>query len=383
MINKYFGRLTLAAFLSVFVVMALTACGNDNDTTKSADTATAVASNAVTVATETPQVNIETEKLTLKASTPIVADWVRHVGGDRVEVESLVPPAVNPHGYQPGAKTLAEVSSADGVFLIGLAYEGLWMTKLIENNESISFTVLGDIIDVLHDEHDEHDEHDDHDDHDDHDEHDEDDKHDDHDEHDEDDDHDEHDDHEGHDDHDDHEGHDHSQGNPHYWFDPMRVAKVVDLIASTLSEIDPGSAEVYSKNADEYKEMLIQLDKDIIEQINTIPEADRKIMTEHDSMIYFTKTYGLESIKSVIPRTSSETGPTPKDLKRAIEAVEEHNLKVLFVEAETNKAAAQRVAEETGLALSEELQVETLKEGQTYEEFMRNNLRIIVSSLTN
>ena len=386
MINKYFGRLTLAAFLSVFVVMALTACGNDNDTTKSADTATAVASNAVTVATETPQVNIETEKLTLKASTPIVADWVRHVGGDRVEVESLVPPAVNPHGYQPGAKTLAEVSSADGVFLIGLAYEGLWMTKLIENNESISFTVLGDIIDVLHDEHDEHDEHDDHDEHDeddDHDEHDEDDKHDDHDEHDEDDDHDEHDDHEGHDDHDDHEGHDHSQGNPHYWFDPMRVAKVVDLIASTLSEIDPGSAEVYSKNADEYKEMLIQLDKDIIEQINTIPEADRKIMTEHDSMIYFTKTYGLESIKSVIPRTSSETGPTPKDLKRAIEAVEEHNLKVLFVEAETNKAAAQRVAEETGLALSEELQVETLKEGQTYEEFMRNNLRIIVSSLTN
>ena len=380
MINKYFGRLTLAAFLSVFVVMALTACGNDNDTTKSADTATAVASNAVTVATETPQVNIETEKLTLKASTPIVADWVRHVGGDRVEVESLVPPAVNPHGYQPGAKTLAEVSSADGVFLIGLAYEGLWMTKLIENNESISFTVLGDIIDVLHDEHDDHDEHDEDDDHD---EHDEDDKHDDHDEHDEDDDHDEHDDHEGHDDHDDHEGHDHSQGNPHYWFDPMRVAKVVDLIASTLSEIDPGSAEVYSKNADEYKEMLIQLDKDIIEQINTIPEADRKIMTEHDSMIYFTKTYGLESIKSVIPRTSSETGPTPKDLKRAIEAVEEHNLKVLFVEAETNKAAAQRVAEETGLALSQELQVETLKEGQTYEEFMRNNLRIIVSSLTN
>ena len=251
---------------------------------------------------------------------------------------------------------------------------------MIENNESISFTVLGDIIDVLHDDHDDHDEHDEEDDHD---EHDEDDKHDDHDEHDEDDDHDEHDDHEGHDDHDDHEGHDHSQGNPHYWFDPMRVAKVVDLIASTLSEIDPGSAEVYSKNADEYKEMLIQLDKDIIEQINTIPEADRKIMTEHDSMIYFTKTYGLESIKSVIPRTSSETGPTPKDLKRAIEAVEEHNLKVLFVEAETNKAAAQRVAEETGLALSEELQVETLKEGQTYEEFMRNNLRIIVSSLTN
>ena len=300
------------------------------------------------------------------------------------------------------------------------------MTKLMENNDGIPFTVLGNAIEPIHDEHDEHEKHDDHDkdeehddhdehdedeehddhdedeehddhdedeEHDDHDEHDEDEKHDDHDEdekhddhdeHDEDekhDDHDEHDEDEKHDDHDEHEGHDHSQGNPHYWFDPIRVAQVVDVIAATLAEIDPGSADVYSKNANDYKAMLMALDKEIAEKINKIPEADRKVMTEHESLIYFTERYGLESIKSVIPRTSSETGPTPKDLKRAIEAVERHDLKVIFVEAETNKAAANRVAEETGLKLSDELQVETLNEGQSYEDLMRKNLNIIVSSL--
>ena len=83
----------------------------------------------------------------------------------------------------------------------------------------------------------------------------------------------------------------------------------------------------------------------------------------------------------MIPKTSSETGPNPKDLKRAIEAVERHDLKVIFVEAETNKAAAERVAEETGLKLSEELQVDRLNEGQSYEEFTRRNVNIIVSSL--
>ena len=156
---------------------------------------------------------------------------------------------------------------------------------------------------------------------------------------------------------------------------------MVDVIAATLTEIDPGSADVYSKNANDYKAMLVALDKEISEKIDSIPEVDRKLMTEHESMIYFTERYGLESIKSVIPKTSSETGPTPKDLKRAIEAVERHGLKVIFVEAETNKAAAQRVAEETGLKLSEELQVETLNEGQSYEDFMRKNVNIIVSSL--
>ena len=334
--NKYFRIFGLATLLSVFIVMAFAACNSDSDNDN----------------------NTPSQKLTVMASTPIIADWVNQVGGERVEVKSIVPPGINPHGHQPGSKTLTEIASADAVFFVGLGYEGLWMTKLIENNDGIPFTTLGDVTEPLHDDHDEgHDDHDeDHEKHEDHDE--------------------DHDEHEGHDDH------DHELGNPHFWFDPIRVVAAVDAIAASLARVDPESADLYEKNANDYKNLLNKLDEEIASQINTIPESNRTVMTEHQSLLYFTEKYGLESVESVIPQTRNEVGPTPRDLERAIEAVKHHNLKVIFVEFETNKAAAERVAEESGIKLSDELQVETLSENQSYEDFMRQNVSIIVSGLS-
>ena len=335
--NKYFRIFGLATLLSVFIVMAFAACNSDSDN------------------------NTPSQKLTVMASTPIIADWVNQVGGERVEVKSIVPPGINPHGHQPGSKTLTEIASADAVFFVGLGYEGLWMTKLIENNDGIPFTTLGDVTEPIHDDHDEdHEKHEDHDeDHE---------KHEDHDE--------DHDEHEGHDDH------DHELGNPHFWFDPIRVVAAVDAIAASLARVDPESADLFEKNANDYKNLLNKLDEEIASQINTIPESNRTVMTEHQSLLYFTEKYGLESVESVIPQTRNEVGPTPRDLERAIEAVKHHNLKVIFVEFETNKAAAERVAEESGIKLSDELQVETLKDNQSYEDFMRQNVSIIVSGLS-
>ena len=334
--NKYFRIFGLATLLSVFIVMAFAACNSDSDNDN----------------------NTPSQKLTVMASTPIIADWVNQVGGERVEVKSIVPPGINPHGHQPGSKTLTEIASADAVFFVGLGYEGLWMTKLIENNDGIPFTTLGDVTEPLHDE--DHEKHEDHDeDHE---------KHEDHDE--------DHDEHEGHDDH------DHELGNPHFWFDPIRVVAAVDAIAASLARVDPESADLFEKNANDYKNLLNKLDEEIASQINTIPESNRTVMTEHQSLLYFTEKYGLESVESVIPQTRNEVGPTPRDLERAIEAVKHHNLKVIFVEFETNKTAAERVAEESGIKLSDELQVETLKDNQSYEDFMRQNVSIIVSGLS-
>ena len=327
--NKYFRIFGLATLLSVFIVMAFAACNSDSDNDN----------------------NTPSQKLTVMASTPIIADWVNQVGGERVEVKSIVPPGINPHGHQPGSKTLTEIASADAVFFVGLGYEGLWMTKLIENNDGIPFTTLGDVTEPIHDDHDE-----DHEKHEDHDE--------------------DHDEHEGHDDH------DHELGNPHFWFDPIRVVAAVDAIAASLARVDPESADLFEKNANDYKNLLNKLDEEIASQINTIPESNRTVMTEHQSLLYFTEKYGLESVESVIPQTRNEVGPTPRDLERAIEAVKHHNLKIIFVEFETNKAAAQRVAEESGIKLSDELQVETLKDNQSYEDFMRQNVSIIVSGLS-
>ena len=104
--NKYFRVFGVATLLSIFVVMAFTACSSGND-------------------------NIgQSQKLTVMASTPIIADWVNQVGGERIEVKSIVPKGINPHGYQPGSKTLTEIASADAVFFVGLGYEGLWLSLI-------------------------------------------------------------------------------------------------------------------------------------------------------------------------------------------------------------------------------------------------------------
>ena len=142
-----------------------------------------------------------------------------------------------------------------------------------------------------HDDHDEegHDDHDEegHDDHDEegHDDHDEE-GHDDHDE----EGHDDHDD-EGHDDHDeeghdDHEGHDHGAEDPHFWFDPLRVAMAAELMMNQLIELDPSHSEAYKTAGEAYISELNELDSTVSALIETVPSENRKLITTHESLGY-------------------------------------------------------------------------------------------------
>ena len=75
----------------------------------------------------------EAEKIQVVTTTNFVADWVENVGGDRVEVFSLVPTGADPHGFQPGARDVARIADADLVFSVGLGLEGEWLHDLLEN----------------------------------------------------------------------------------------------------------------------------------------------------------------------------------------------------------------------------------------------------------
>ena len=110
-----------------------------------------------------------------------MADWVREVGGDQVDVFALLPPNADPHSYQPGAQDIARIADADLVFSVGLELEGSWLEELIENaaRDHDSIIALGEKVDPIdfvelfddHDDHDEDGEHDDHDEDGDHEEH--------------------------------------------------------------------------------------------------------------------------------------------------------------------------------------------------------------------
>ncbi len=440
-----------AAFLAVALalVFVLAACAGEAANVAPAPPAPAVApaspSPAVapeSAATEAPAASTTAAPDTPTAPAPvvnvvtttnIVADWARAVGQDRVNVFSLVPTGSDPHAFQPGAKSVAQVADADLVLSVGLSLEARWMDKLLENAARNPDTIvaLGEAANPLefvemfeegeeHDDHDavaeaagheEHEEHDDHDSAEEADGHEEEDDHDsaeegdgheeedDHDSAEEGDGHEEEDDHDsaeeadGHEEHDDHDGegeaggHDHQHGalDPHIWFDPLRVQQAVNAIAAELSRADPAGQAYYQENAAAYNRELDALHAWIQEQVATLPEERRLLVTSHDSFQYFAVRYGFRVVGAVIPSTTTEVEPTAQELSELIETIEHTGAPAVFAENTQSNRLAQRVAEETGVKLIGELYTGSLGqpggEAGTYPDLMRYNTTTIVEEL--
>lgn len=147
---RIFGLLLLT--LALATVLAVAACESDEDPTATstasgaARTQNTPTSQSQTESTSTGQdqnnssqtgssgdSRMDDDPLFVVATSNIVADWVRNVGGDRVEVMSLLPVGGDPHTYQPGARDVAQIVDADLVFTVGLQLEGAWLEELIHN----------------------------------------------------------------------------------------------------------------------------------------------------------------------------------------------------------------------------------------------------------
>ena len=121
--------LARAAFLTLTLLFALGACSNDT--------------GSATPDTATP--------IQVVATTSIVADWVKNIGGEHVDVFSLVPAGSDPHGFQPGARDITKIADADLVLSIGLGLEGSWLKELVENaaRNPSSIVELAEIIEPI------------------------------------------------------------------------------------------------------------------------------------------------------------------------------------------------------------------------------------------
>ena len=359
------------------------------------------------------------EKISVLATTPMIAEYVRQVGNDNIDLSILMPYSADPHSFEASPQDAIKIADADIVFYVGLKYESANLVELLENSvkSADALIEIGPGINPIefseeghddheghgHDDHEGHghddDKHKDDDDHDghDHDKHkDDDDDHDghDHDKHkdDDDDDHDGHDhdkhkdddDHEGHDDHDGHdghEGHDHGIYDPHFWFDPIRVSMAVEVIKDELVKFDTTNQSSYESAASDYVQKLEALDASVTAMIDTIPAENRKIITTHEALGYLEARYGIEVLTTIIPSLNSEDGITPQSLKKAIDVIEDNHIEVMFLEAETSSQYSKTIEQETGIRLVSGLWVETLQENQSYEEWLESNVNIIVSNL--
>tara|TARA_B100001245_G_scaffold96945_1_gene70375 strand:- start:732 stop:1739 length:1008 start_codon:yes stop_codon:yes gene_type:complete len=331
--SKYFGRLFIASLLTISFVIALTACANGD--------VVSVVPTTQPSSVQSAEIKTELEKLTLTATTSIVADWVQQVGGERVVVETIVPPGVDAHSYQVTPEGVKKISDSDFVFGIGVQYEDKWLVKLLENYPDDRVTFLGDLIDPIRfkDEHQEDEEHD------------------------------------------EHEGHGHGQFDPHVWFDPIRVASIASIIGAELKLMDPEGTQYYDDRVKVYVSDLYTLNSNIMSEVEQIPIHDRVILTSHESLGYLEARYGFRVLTAVLPGLDGDIASTPKDLVHAIEAIEENDVTVIFTDETRSAKAVDRVAEETGIEVVSGLKVESLKNGQTYIEFMETNINIILFHL--
>ena len=266
------------------------------------------------------------KNLAVLATTPMLGEFVKKVAGENIEVQVLMPYAVDPHHFEPSPQDVKKINEADLVFYVGLQYETAALRKLLENSvESGQVLIeIGSKVNPIEFGNDDHDDHDKHDDHDDKDKHDDEDKHDD---------------------------HDHGVFDPHFWFDPNRVALAVGAIKNELINIDPENKNDYESSANNYLDKLKALDEQISTLIETIPSDNRKIITTHESLGYLENRYGVEVLTTIIPSVTTEDGVTPKQLVNVIEEIKEHEIKVLFVESESPTKSAEIITAETNIKL--------------------------------
>jgi len=288
----------------------------------------------------------EGEKLRVVATTSIVADVVSNVGGEALELTTLMPANVDPHSYQPTPADLRAVSEAHVVFINGLDLEE-FIEEMLQNaggdvpvislSEGINALVIG--------EGSEHG-----------------------------------------DDGDEASEGEHKDGtyDPHVWFDPANVLIWVDRVVITLSNLDPEKSSGYETNGQVYKEELLVLDGWIEEMVSKVPEENRLLVTDHRVFEYFATRYGFDVVGAVIPVFSSAAEPSAREIADLQESIRDLNIKVIFVGVSINPGIVEAIVQDTGTQLVL-LYTGSLsdKEGPAgnYLALMRYNVESIVSAL--
>ncbi len=292
------------------------------------------------------------EKLKVIATTGIVADIVSNVGQDKIELARLLPVGADPHTFEPAPRDLAAVAGAHVIFGNGMGLER-FLDSLIENagGQAAVIHISEGITPRQMNEQHEHDEAEEH---------------------------------EEEAGHAGEEEHSHEGADPHTWTTPANAIVFVNNVEAALTALDPNNAATYRANAGRYRDELEKLDEWVRAQIETIPQENRELVTDHASFGYYADRYGLEQVGAVIPSFSTGAEPSAQELAALEDAIQQYGVKAVFVGTTVNPSLADQVARDTGTRLVTLYTGSLGPEGsgaETYLDYIRYNTQAIVEGL--
>ncbi|MGK0715318.1 metal ABC transporter substrate-binding protein [Leucobacter sp. W1153] len=183
-----------------------------------------------------------------------------------------------------------------------------------------------------------------------------------------------------------HDGHDHGDINPHLWTSPQYAADMVNEIAEGLGAADPERAELFTENAAAYTERLYALDEWIAAQFDRVPEADRVLVSGHDSLRYYLHDYDIAFAGSILPSFEDNAEPSAAQIDELVASITENGVKAVFVESSMSPKLAQTIAQEAGVTVvdAESLYADSLgasgSGAETYIDATIHNTRLILEA---
>lgn len=298
------------------LILILTSCGGNGAVTTSPTSSTGQDGTA-TVRTVT--------------TMSILADFVKQVGGDRVQVENIIPVGASAENYQPTPQDARTISQAQVIFFNGHGLEA-WLDRLFASagSQQVLRVELSHDIAAINSG----------------------------------------------------DG-DFKQGNPHFWLNPQYAATYVAVIRDTLTNIDPAGSSTYAANAARYTEQLNTLDRELMAQAATVPVAQRKMVTNHDAFPYFAQHYGFTIVGNILGNPEGELAAG--DLANLVQAVRQQQVKAVFAESQFSPRVSQTLAKDADVKVVATLYTDSLSKesaAASYIAMMRYDMQTIVAALT-
>ena len=279
------------------------------------------------------------EKISVVTTTPVLSDFARIIGGDRVEVYDVIKPNMDPHDYEPTPADITALTTADVIVKNGLGLES-WFDDTMKNADANALIVdastgvttrnetatTGDAVN------------------------------------------------------------DQSEPDPHIWHSVINAKTMVANVRNGLSSVDSANASIYQGNERAYNAQLDALRSDIARQLTVL--TNKKIVTNHDALGYYIDEFGLTYVGSIIPSFDSQAELSSSQVTDIVAKIKAEQVKAIFTESSLPDRVAQTISDEAGVKIvagEDSLYADSMgvegSDADTYLKMERHNTSVIARNL--